>query len=203
MFELKFVFHLINRSLIPILRLERSLNGNNLFAHGKLKPLTESAIPLISVTKVTNRRPAVFRVQIVNGIVFLTKITLEFLRLYDVTIPKNLFVFSVKWHVHVWFYQIITYIRVTAGQCMYRSTWVWSCVFFSDISTPLAAAYHGKLTATFSFTFLLLWTGSILHFTAVIVWIFSFFVLCDASQADSALVPNYNFIRRLLDVSRV
>ena len=86
MFELKLVFHLINPSLIPILRLARSLNGNNLFAHGKRKPLTESAIPLILVTKVTNRRPA-FRAQFVKGIVFLTKITLNFLPLYDVTIP--------------------------------------------------------------------------------------------------------------------
>ena len=55
MLEFKFVFHLINRSLIPILRLARSLNGNNLLAHGKRKALTESAIPLILVTKVTNR----------------------------------------------------------------------------------------------------------------------------------------------------
>ena len=98
---MKFVFHLINRSLIPILRLARSLNGNNLFAHGKRKPLTESVIPLILVTKVTNRRPAVFRAQFVKGIVFITKITLNFLLLYDVTIPKNLFVFRVKRHVRV------------------------------------------------------------------------------------------------------
>ena len=87
------------------------------------------------------------------------------------------------------------------GACIVRRG--FSRVFFSDISTPLAAAYHGKLTATFSFIFLLLWTRSTLHFPAVIVWIFSFFVLCDASQAVAALVPNYNFMRRLLDESRV
>ena len=68
---------------------------------------------------------------------------------------------------------------------------------------PLAAAYHGKLTVTLSFIFLLLWTRSTLHFPAVIIWTFSFFVLCDASQAGSALVPNYKFMRRLLDVSGV